>query len=151
MRIKERAPLPFTTLLLRVCMIKAANLLAERIGAQCLITGESLGQVASQTIENLAVTESASRYPLLRPLVGLDKEEIIETAIAIQTYNISILPYEDCCVLFSPQHPVLHAEIAEVAALYDKLEIDSLIQAAFDAREIKQFGSVNERGLHGFW
>jgi thiamine biosynthesis protein ThiI len=142
MRIKERAPLPFTTLLLRMCMIKAANLLAERIGVQCLITGESLGQVASQTIENLAVTESASRYPLLRPLVGMDKEEIIETAIAIDTYNISILPYEDCCVLFSPPHPVLHAEIPEVAALYDNLEIDGLIQEAFDAREIKSFGRV---------
>jgi thiamine biosynthesis protein ThiI len=153
MRIKERAPLPFTTLLLRMCMIKAANLLAVRIGAQCLITGESLGQVASQTVENLAVTESASRYPLLRPLVGMDKEEIIETALAIQTYAISILPYEDCCVLFSPQHPVLHAEIPETAALYDKLEIDALIQAAFDAREIKSFGRVNEReGVgYGFW
>jgi thiamine biosynthesis protein ThiI len=143
MRIKERAPLSFTTLLLRVCMIKAANLLAERNGAQCLITGESLGQVASQTIENLAVTESASRYPLLRPLVGMDKEEIIETALAIQTYDISILPYEDCCMLFSPPHPVLHAEIAEVAALYDKLEIDDLIQTAFDVREIKQFGRMS--------
>jgi thiamine biosynthesis protein ThiI len=143
MRIKERAPLSFTTLLLRVCMVKAANLLAERTGAQCLITGESLGQVASQTIENLAVTESASRYPLLRPLVGLDKEEIIETALAIQTYDISILPYEDCCVLFSPPHPVLHAKIPEVTALYDKLEIDDLIQAAFNAREIKQFGRVS--------
>jgi thiamine biosynthesis protein ThiI len=76
---------------------------------------------------------------LLRPLVGMDKEEIIETALAIGTYDISILPYEDCCVLFSPPHPVLHAKIAEVAALYDKLEIDSLIQAAFDAREIKRF------------
>jgi thiamine biosynthesis protein ThiI len=139
MRIKERSPLPFTTLLLRVCMVKAANLLIDRCGAQCLITGESLGQVASQTIENLAVTESISRYPLLRPLVGMDKEEIIETANAIQTYPISILPYEDCCVLFSPPHPVLHADIAETAALYEKLEIDGLIQKAFDAREVMRF------------
>jgi thiamine biosynthesis protein ThiI len=139
MRIKERSPAPFTTLLLRVCMVKAANLLADRTGAQCLITGESLGQVASQTNENLRVTENASWYPIYRPLIGMDKEEIIETARAIGAYETSILPYDDCCVLFSPRHPVLRADVREAQELYEKLDIDSLIQDAFERREIKRF------------
>lgn len=136
MKIKSKAPPAFTTLLLRVCMVKTANLLAHRIGSDCLITGESLGQVASQTIQNLTVTEHFSEFPVLRPLIGMDKEEIIETAREIGTYETSILPYEDCCVLFSPRHPVLHANIQEVQEIYKNLEIDELIQAAFENRNV---------------
>ena len=139
MRIRQRTPENFSTLLLRMCMMRAATLLADRIRAHCLISGESLGQVASQTVQNMAVTESASPYPLLRPLVGLDKEEIIETAKAIGTYETSILPYEDCCVLFSPKHPVLKASVEEAQRLYQELEAEELIQAAFDRREHKKF------------
>ena len=113
MLIKEKAPEAWSTLALRMCMMKAANMVAKHIGAQCLITGESLGQVASQTLENMQVTESCAELPLLRPLVGLDKEEIIETAEFIGTYETSILPYEDCCVLFSPRHPVLKASLED--------------------------------------
>lgn len=143
MRIRQRAPENFSTLLLRMCMMRAATLLADRIKAHCLITGESLGQVASQTVQNMAVTASASPYPLLRPLVGLDKEEIVETAKAIGTYETSILPYEDCCVLFSPKHPVLRASVEEAQRLYQELDAEELIQAAFDKREHKRF-SVQE-------
>ncbi|MDR2898598.1 MAG: tRNA 4-thiouridine(8) synthase ThiI [Spirochaetaceae bacterium] len=139
MRIRERAPEAFTTLLLRMCMMKAASMTAERIGAKCLITGESLGQVASQTVENMAVTEAASEYPLLRPLVGLDKEEIILTSKEIGSYDTSILPYEDCCVLFSPRHPVLRASVEEAMKLYQALEADDLIAEAFAQREVKRF------------
>jgi thiamine biosynthesis protein ThiI len=139
MRIRERAPEAFTTLLLRMCMMKAASMTAERIGAKCLITGESLGQVASQTVENMAVTEAASEYPLLRPLVGLDKEEIILTAKEIGSYDISILPYEDCCVLFSPRHPVLRASVEEAMELYRALEAEELIAEAFAQREVMRF------------
>ena len=148
MRIKERSPEPYSTLLLRMSMMKAANLLAERIKADCIITGESLGQVASQTIENLAVTESACNIPLLRPLIGLDKEEIISTAEYIGTYPISILPYEDCCVLFSPRHPVLRAKISDAHALYNKLEADDLIMDAFNKREIKRFSARDYISQH---
>ena len=95
--------------------------------------------MASQTVQNMAVTESASTYPLLRPLVGLDKEEIIQTAKAIGTYETSILPYEDCCVLFSPKHPVLRASVEEAQRLYKELDAEELIQAAFDKREHKRF------------
>ncbi len=141
MRIKERSPEAFSTLLLRMCMMKAASLLADRINANCLISGESLGQVASQTIQNMAVTESAGSYPLLRPLVGLDKEEIVETAKYIDTYETSILPYEDCCVLFSPRHPVLRASVEEAQEIYSKLEVEDLIKEAYDKREIKRFSA----------
>ena len=150
MRIKERCrdiqtskgPADsYATLLLRMCMMKAASLLAQFIHAQCLITGESLGQVASQTVENMEVTESMCSLPLLRPLVGLDKEEIVETAKFIGTHETSILPYEDCCVLFSPKHPVLRANLEEAHAIYKKLEVDELIQKAFENREIKAFSA----------
>ncbi len=131
----------YSTLLLRMCMMKTASILAQHIHSQCLITGESLGQVASQTIENMAVTEHACSFPLVRPLIGLDKEEIIDTAKFIQTYETSILPYEDCCVLFSPKHPVLKARIEDASALFEKLNVDHLLQEAFEKREIKGFSA----------
>ena len=139
MLIKEKAPENWSTLALRMCMMKAASMLAKHINADCLITGESLGQVASQTLENMKVTESMAELPLLRPLVALDKEEIIETAVSIGTYETSILPYEDCCVLFSPRHPVLKAELNEAIDIYTKINPDELIQKAFDTREVKHF------------
>ncbi len=139
MVIKQKAPAPWTTLMLRVCMMKVANMVAERVGADCIITGESLGQVASQTIENMAVTEHFAAYPLLRPLVGLDKEEIIRTAEEIDTYETSILPYEDCCVLFSPRHPVLRGRIQDAEEIYKSLEVDELVREAFEKRDVKKF------------
>ena len=139
MKIKAKAPKEYTTLMLRLCMMKAANLLAKRIGADCIITGESLGQVASQTIQNLTVTEHFAELPLLRPLVGLDKEEIVDTSIEIGTYETSILPYEDCCVLFSPRHPVLKATIAEAEAIYKEMDIDALVLKAFEERRIFRY------------
>jgi len=139
MQIRKKSPENFATLMLRLCMMKCANLLAQRIGAQCLITGESLGQVASQTIENMSCTESFAEYPLLRPLVGTDKEDIVDVAKKIGSYDISILPYEDCCVLFSPKHPVLKADVAEAKKIYDAMEVDELIQKAFDERKIIRY------------
>lgn len=139
MEIKKKSPESYTTLMLRLCMMKCANLLAKRTGAQCIITGESLGQVASQTIENMSCTESMAEFPLLRPLVGMDKEEIVDTAKEIGTYETSILPYEDCCVLFSPRHPVLRSTIEEAQEIYKSLGVDELIQKAFDERIIKRF------------
>ena len=139
MQIKKKSPENYTTLMLRMCMMKVATMLAKRIGADCLITGESLGQVASQTIENMAVTESACGLPLLRPLAGLDKEEIIATAREIGTYETSILPYEDCCVLFSPKHPVLKAPLEEAARIFESLEVEPLLEEAFNNRQLMRF------------
>lgn len=139
MQIKKKSPEQFATLMLRLCMMKAANMLCQRIHSDAIITGESLGQVASQTVENLAVTESFAQYPLYRPLLGLDKEEICDTAREIGTYDTSILPYEDCCVLFSPKHPVLRADIQEAKKIYEDMEIDSLIEKAFEERQIIRY------------
>lgn len=144
MQIKKSSPEAWSTLLLRMCMMTVANKIAARIGAQALITGESLGQVASQTVENMAVTEMMAAYPLLRPLVGMDKEEIIADALRIGTYETSILPYEDCCVLFSPKHPVLTADKDEAKKIYDAMEIEPLLQEAFETRAIKRFWAGKE-------
>jgi thiamine biosynthesis protein ThiI len=132
--LRDKAPEAFLTVLLRVCMVLGANRAAKHGHAKCLVTGESLGQVASQTLENMTVTEYFAALPLLRPLVGLDKEEIIDTARHIGTYETSILPYEDCCVLFSPKHPVLHATVAEVESLMEELDMEEIIEQAWEDR-----------------
>ncbi|HHU37611.1 MAG TPA: tRNA 4-thiouridine(8) synthase ThiI, partial [Treponema sp.] len=90
------------------------------------------------------VTNTLANRPVLRPLIGMDKQEIIDLAIKIGTYETSILPYDDCCVLFSPKHPVLKANLEETLALYEELEIDELIQEAFDSREHMRFGCLQK-------
>lgn len=139
MKIKQSSPEQFSTLLLRMCMMRVANLIAERIGAQCIVTGESLGQVASQTIENMSVTESMAAFPLLRPLCAMDKEEITIEAQRIGTYETSILPYEDCCVLFSPRHPVLRARVDEAKQIFDAMHIEPILQKSYDEHTVKNF------------
>jgi thiamine biosynthesis protein ThiI len=128
--IKDGAPSEWATVLLRMAMMDCASNLALRKRCKCLITGESLGQVASQTIENLACAESRARLPVLRPLAGLDKESIIKLAVKIGTYETSILPYPDCCAIFSPPHPIIHAKLDEAAALYDSLNLAAIINAS---------------------
>jgi thiamine biosynthesis protein ThiI len=135
-RIKERAPLPWATVLLRMAMMECAEKIALQTNSKCLITGESLSQVASQTIENLSCSECRITLPVLRPLIGEDKEGIIRKAEKIGTYKTSILPYEDCCVLFSPPHPILQGDPKEASALYEALELDELLAEAFDGREV---------------
>jgi thiamine biosynthesis protein ThiI len=136
MRIKEKAPLAWTTVLLRMAMMDCAERIALKIKSKCLITGESLSQVASQTIENLSCTESRVRLPVLRPFIGEDKESIIRLAEKIGTYKTSILPYEDCCVLFSPPHPVLRGDPREASELYEALDLDDLLGEALAETEI---------------
>jgi thiamine biosynthesis protein ThiI len=130
MRIKERAPEAWTTVLLRMAMMECAQTLAIRRGDKCLITGESLSQVASQTIENITCTGSRISLPVFRPLIGMDKEGIIRMAESIGTYETSILPYEDCCVLFSPPHPILRGDVNEAGRRYEQLELEELLEAA---------------------
>lgn len=144
MKIKEKAPEAWSTLMLRVCMMKVANILAHRCKAKCIITGESVGQVASQTIENMTVTEHFAEVPMLRPLCGMDKEEIIRDSEFIDTYETSILPYEDCCVLFSPRHPVLRGTPEQAEEIYKSLEVDDLIRKAYEDREIVKLTFGNE-------
>lgn len=139
-RIRDSAPPDYATVLLRMCMMKVANMACSMTGAKAIITGESLGQVASQTIENLTVTNGCADYPVLRPLIGMDKDEIIAVAKRIGTYETSILPYEDCCVLFSPKHPILRAQAEETGAIYEALSIDGMLEEAFANREHQRIG-----------
>jgi tRNA uracil 4-sulfurtransferase len=134
-RIKERGAEDEVTLLLRACMMRFSTLLAERRGAMCLITGESLGQVASQTVESMHFTGSLTSLPVFRPLVGLNKEEIIDVARRIETFETSNLPYADCCVLFSPEHPLIHPDLVRMTRSYEKLEIEPLLCDALETTE----------------
>ncbi|MDR2922839.1 MAG: tRNA 4-thiouridine(8) synthase ThiI [Treponema sp.] len=136
MRIKETAPLPWTTVLLRMAMMDCAEKIARKIKSKCLITGESLSQVASQTIENITCTQSRITLPVLRPLIGTDKDAITRKARQIGTYSTSIEPYEDCCVLFSPSHPILRGDPAEAVTLYESLELEPLIEEAMRDSEL---------------
>jgi thiamine biosynthesis protein ThiI len=140
MRIKERAPLEWTTVLLRMAMMDCAERLARSRHDKCLITGESLSQVASQTVENIGCTESRVTLPVFRPLIGIDKEEIIKIAVSIGTYETSILPYQDCCVLFSPSHPILRGSVEEANRLYEKLEPEELIRGALKEAAVERCG-----------
>ena len=135
LKIKKDAQPEKTTLYLRACMMLAADRLASRRGLNSIVTGESLGQVASQTAENMRFTASFTDLPVLRPLVGTDKEDTVKTARAIGTYDISILPYEDCCVLFSPKHPVLKAHFEQEREAFMALGFDALIAEAVDKVE----------------
>jgi thiamine biosynthesis protein ThiI len=139
-RIKDRAPPEWTTVLLRMAMMEAAEKLARKTGARCLVTGESLSQVASQTVENLSCIQSRTTLPVLRPLIGMDKEAIIRLARDIGTYETSILPYEDCCVLFSPAHPILRGRPEEARGLYEKLEAAPLIAEVLGGAVMEKCG-----------
>ena len=105
-------------------MIRIAEIIARKEKARALVTGESLGQVASQTLENIAVIETVSSMPILRPLIGLDKQEIMDLAKEYGTYDISILPYEDCCGFFVPKHPETKANLAIIQNVEKRIEMD---------------------------
>ncbi len=127
----------FMVTLLRRFMMRIAERIALNCGAQCIITGESLGQVASQTIEGMTSSNSViEKLPVLRPLCGFDKNEIIERSKLIGTYDISILPYEDCCTVFLPKHPVTRPKLEEVLREESKLDVQALIDEALDTLEI---------------
>lgn len=120
------------TLMLRASMIKAAEMLAKKRRLSCLVTGEALAQVASQTLEALDFTSSFTDMNILRPLVGLEKETIIRYAQTIGTFETSILPYQDCCVLFSPKHPKTKPERNKLILGFERLNLDSVIRKAVD-------------------
>lgn len=125
-RLREHGRPEFAVLLYRRMMMRAACLLAERDGAKALVTGENLGQVASQTLENLAVIEDAASMPILRPLIALNKDEIVRHAQRIGTFETSILPYDDCCSLFVPKHPATKARVEHLRAAEAGLDLDAM-------------------------
>ena len=133
--LRRSCPEPLFTLLMRRFMMRIAERVAKRVGAQGLVTGESLGQVASQTMQAMNVTGAVAALPGLRPVVGLDKEEIVQIARKIGTFETSILPYEDCCTVFTPRHPKTRPHLDEIEAAEDVLDMEALIQAAVDGIE----------------
>ncbi len=128
--IRKNCPEEFFTLIMRRFMMRLAEAVAKKAGAKALITGESLGQVASQTMMALGVTDDVATMPVLRPLIGMDKVEIIRIAREIGTYDTSILPYEDCCTVFTPRHPATRPNLDEVREAEAKLDVEGLIAKA---------------------
>ena len=134
-QLRLHCPEALFTLLMRRFMMRISERVAQRVGAHGLITGESLGQVASQTMEAMAVTGQVCTLPVFRPLVGMDKEEIVRTARKIGTFETSILPYEDCCTVFTPRHPKTKPKVEDVAAAEAALDVEGLVAEALEGIE----------------
>lgn len=135
------APPSYRVVLYRRFMVRITEALARRNRAQAIITGESCGQVASQTLENIAVVDQSAGMPILRPLIGSNKEEIVNMAQAIDTFSISILPDQDCCTLFVPRHPETKADLNTVLRLEENLSVDEMVQEALENTERRHFAS----------
>ena len=140
MQIHEKCPENFTTLIMRRYMMRIAQILAQKDGAQALITGESVGQVASQTMEALGCTDEVVSLPVFRPVIGMDKSEIIERAEKIGTFETSSLPYEDCCTVFTPKHPATHPRKELIRKAEAALDSEALIAAAIEGTEVVEVG-----------
>lgn len=134
--LNAKCPEDEMTILSRRFMMRIAEKIALDNDIDALITGESLGQVASQTIQGLSVTNAAVDIPILRPLIGLDKVEIIEVAKEIETYETSILPYDDCCTLFLPKHPVTKPKLADIEKSEEAIDVEKLIEKAIANVEV---------------
>ena len=139
-RLREHGPGELAVLLYRRMMMRAASRIAAREGAAALVTGENLGQVASQTLENLAVIEEAASLPVLRPLICDDKADIVAKAKAIGSYETSILPYDDCCALFVPKHPATRARLEDLMAAEEGLDLEAMAAELADAAELVTVG-----------
>ena len=133
--LRRKCPEELFTVLMRRFMMRIAEAVAQRCGAGAIVTGECLGQVASQTMEAMRATTAVTTLPILRPVVGMDKEEIVRIARKINTFETSILPYEDCCTVFTPRHPRLRPVLGELEAAEAALDVEGLVKAAVDGIE----------------
>ncbi len=136
LEIRDKCPEEHLTLVMRRFMMQISQKIAEKRGCQALITGESIGQVASQTMSALAVTDDAVTMPVFRPLIGMDKEEIVEISRVIDTFETSILPYEDCCTVFTPKHPTTKPKVEKIIMSQNLLDCERLINEAVEGTEI---------------
>ena len=134
--IRRKCPEDHFTLIMRRFMMRLADRLAHELCCKALVTGESLGQVASQTIQALCVSDDVATMPVLRPLIGMDKEDIVRIARHVGTFDTSILPYEDCCTVFTPRHPKTKPNLEEVREYEAALDIDGLCGKALAGREM---------------
>jgi thiamine biosynthesis protein ThiI len=137
--IKDNCPEEFFTIIMRRLMMEIAQRIAAKDNCLALITGESVGQVASQTMAAMVCTDAACRIPVFRPCVGMDKTEIIEIARKIDTFDTSVLPYEDCCTVFTPKHPKVRPVLADVEKAQNSFDFEPLIQKAVEGTELKTF------------
>ena len=135
-QMREKCPAEHLTLIMRRMMMMIASEIAKKQGALCLVTGESLGQVASQTMEALAVTDDAASLPCFRPVIGMDKEDIVAIARDIGTFETSILPYEDCCTIFVPKHPTTRPKLEKILASEALLDVETLVRDAVEGTEV---------------
>ena len=135
-QIVENCPEEETTILVRRFMMRIAEKVAQKSDCTMLITGENLGQVASQTAEALVVTDATVKMPVMRPLIALDKVDIIQKAKDIGTFETSIMPYEDCCTVFLPKHPATKPKLEKILESESKLDVDALVEAAVEKMEI---------------
>ena len=132
LQMKAKCPQEHLTILMRRMMMKIACRIAEKTGAGAVVTGESLGQVASQTLEAIGVTDACATMPSFRPLIGMDKEDIIAIARKIDTFETSILPYEDCCTIFVPKHPTTKPRLDKILESEALLDTEALIEKAIE-------------------
>ncbi|MCM1507570.1 MAG: tRNA 4-thiouridine(8) synthase ThiI [Ruminococcus flavefaciens] len=137
--IKDNCPEEYFTIIMRRLMMEIAQRICEKDNCLALITGESVGQVASQTMSAIACTDAVCRIPVFRPLVGMDKTEIIEIARKIDTFETSVLPYEDCCTVFTPRHPKVRPLLSDVEKAQNNFDFEPLIQKAVENTEMKTF------------
>ena len=142
--LRRSCPEELFTIIMRRFMMRISQEVAKRCGAKALVTGECLGQVASQTMDAMLCTGAVVQLPILRPCVGMDKEEIVQISRRIGTYDTSILPYEDCCTVFTPRHPRLRPILSEVEAAEAGLDIEGLVKAAVDGIERIQLPPAHE-------
>ena len=136
MAIHEKCPEEYTTLIMRRYMMRIAERIAKDTESEALITGESIGQVASQTMTALGTTNAVVDMPVFRPLIGFDKSEIIDIARKIDTLAISEQPFEDCCTVFTPRHPATHPKMDKILEGESRLDSEALIQRALDGVEM---------------
>ena len=134
--IRDNCPEEYFTIIMRRFMMRIAERIARDHGCECLVTGENLGQVASQTMQAMAVTHAVVDIPVFHPLIGMDKEEIVTIARRIDTLETSILPYEDCCTVFTPKHPKTKPKLSEVEKIEQKLDVEKLIARAIENTEL---------------
>ncbi len=142
--IRDKCPEELSTLVLRRCMMRVAQRIAREKDCHALVTGESLGQVASQTLLALGVTDAVATMPVFRPLIGMDKTDIVKIARAIDTFETSILPYEDCCTVFTPRHPKTKPKLSEIEAAERACALDDLLEEAFQKAMAGEFMDMTE-------
>ena len=138
-KLRDNCPEEYFTVLMRRLMVKIANKICARDGYGAIITGESVAQVASQTLSALYCTNAAAEYPVFRPVIGMDKIEITEISRKIGTYETSIMPYEDCCTVFSPKHPRTKPRYEDILAAEESFDFTALVEEAVEKTEVKRF------------